>query len=70
MAQAIRLCIQPFDKSGKLDGSNYPLWKFKMKAILSAYELWNTATGADMKPVTRPDPANVGQNIVPIVAEI
>ena len=35
---------------GKLDGMNYPLWKFKMMAILSSYELWDTATGLDKQP--------------------
>ena len=35
---------------GKLDGTNYPLWKFKMMAILSSYELWDTATGLDKQP--------------------
>jgi len=35
---------------GKLDGTNYPLWKFKMMAILSSYELWDTATGIDKQP--------------------
>lgn len=70
MAQPARLRIPPFGESGKLDGSNYPLWKFKMKAILSAYELWDTATGADVRPVARPDPANAGQHIAPTADEI
>ena len=41
-----------------------------MKAILSTYELWDTATGADARPAAIPDPANVGQQIVPTAAEI
>ena len=35
--------------SEKLDGSNYPLQKYKMKAILSTYELWDTTIKMDMK---------------------
>ena len=41
-----------------------------MKAILSAYELWDTATGADVRPVARLDPANGRQHIAPTAAEI
>ena len=70
MAQPARLHIPPFGESGKLDGSNYPLWKFKMKAILSAYELWDTATRVDARPDAMPDQANARQQIVPIAVEI
>ncbi|MCO5576757.1 hypothetical protein L7F22_030576 [Adiantum nelumboides] len=37
----------PFGTEGKLDGTNYMLWKFKIKAILNSYELLQTATGQD-----------------------
>ena len=70
MAQPARLRIPPFRESKKLDNSNYPLWKFKMKAILSAYELWDTATGVDARLIAISDPTNARQQIVPTVAEI
>ena len=35
---------------GKLDGTNYPLWKFKMMAILQSFDLWDTAIGNDPEP--------------------
>ena len=43
-------CPPTLSNDGKLDDTNYPLWKFKMMAILSSYELWDTATGLDMQP--------------------
>ena len=61
MAQPARLHIPPFGESKKLDSSKYPLWKFKMKAILSTYELWDIATKIDAKLARRPDLANAGQ---------
>ena len=61
MAQPARLQIPPFDESRNLDNSNYPLWKFKMKDILSAYELWDTTTRMDMNSVTRLNLANAGE---------
>ena len=55
-----RRCPPPFGNEGKLDGSNYTLWKFKIKAILNSYELLQTATGDDRMPhptVSADDPA-------------
>ena len=47
-------------ESGKLDGKNYPIWKFKMKNLLKLKDLWEIVEGKDerpyvMKPVTVPD---------------
>ncbi|XP_057953875.1 uncharacterized protein LOC131148156 [Malania oleifera] len=43
---------------GKLDGTNYTLWKFKMSAILDSYKLLVTAQGMDLEPIDSPDPTN------------
>ena len=45
-----RPCPLALSNDEKLDDMNYPLWKFKMMAILSSYELWDTATGIDKQP--------------------
>ena len=37
---------------------------------MSAYKLWDIAIGVDTKPVTRLDPTNARQQIVPNVDEI
>ena len=47
-------------ESGKLDGKNYPIWKFKMKNLLKLKDLWEIVEGKDetpyvMKPITVPD---------------
>ena len=46
---------------GKLDGTNYTLWKFKMSAILDSYELLETImgpTGGDHEPMVTSDPTH------------
>lgn len=50
----------PAFTEGKLDGSNYTLWKFKISAILDSYELLDTVLNDDQEPVatreiTNPD---------------
>ncbi|MCO5612829.1 hypothetical protein L7F22_067100 [Adiantum nelumboides] len=40
----------PFGTEGNLDGTNYTLWKFKIKAILNSYELLQMATDQDRMP--------------------
>ncbi|MCO5555536.1 hypothetical protein L7F22_009081 [Adiantum nelumboides] len=50
-----RVCLPAWGIEGKLDGTNYTLWRFTMKAILNAYELWETILGTDQKPVSIPD---------------
>ena len=54
-------------ESGKLDGSNYALWKFKITNILVARKLWvvdmgdfkePTRTETDTKVINRWDEAN------------
>lgn len=40
---------------GKLDGMNYPLWKFKAMAILSSYELYEMVLGNDIEPTPTTD---------------
>ena len=48
----------PAFNEGKLDGTNYTLWKFKISAILDSYELLNTVLGLDPEPVGTPNPNN------------
>ena len=43
----------------KLDDTNYPLWKFKMMAILSSYKLWDTATRLDKQPKATVDASGI-----------
>ena len=53
---------------GKLDGTNYTLWKFKMSAILDSYELLETImgpTGGDPEPMATFDPAHPTTSIPP-----
>ena len=50
---------------GKLDGTNYTLWKFKIRAILDSYELWETANGVDVKPGPTADPNDPSQTLPP-----
>ena len=47
---------------GKLDGTKYTLWKFKIQAILDSYELWEIATGVDVTPGPTTDPNDPSQN--------
>ena len=63
----------PAFSEGKLDGTNYTLWKFKISAILDSYELLDTVmgpTGADPEPVPTPDPTNSSIIIQPDVVDL
>ena len=53
----LRICPPAFNE-GKLDGTNYTLWKFKISAILDSYELLDTVLGLDPEPVGTPNPTN------------
>ena len=35
---------------GKLDGKNYPIWKFKLKNILKLQDLWDITEGKAARP--------------------
>ena len=48
----------PAFNEGKLDGTNYTLWKFKISAILDSYKLLDTILGLDPEPVGSWDPNN------------
>ncbi|MCO5604890.1 hypothetical protein L7F22_059064 [Adiantum nelumboides] len=48
--RALRRRFPPFGTEGKLDGTNYTLWKLNIKALLNSYELLQTATGQDRMP--------------------
>ena len=48
----------PAFNEGKLDGTNYTLWKFKINAILDSYELLDTVLGLDSELVGTPNPNN------------
>ena len=37
-------------ESGKLDGKNYPIWKFKLKNILKLKDLWDITKGKVARP--------------------
>jgi len=55
-----RLHSPAISPEGKLDGINYPLWKFKMIMILQAFKFWDTAIGNDLDPQpTRDSMGNV-----------
>ncbi|MCO5582652.1 hypothetical protein L7F22_036550 [Adiantum nelumboides] len=66
---ATPLCIHPpAFTEGKLDGTNYTLWKFKIFAILDSYELLDTVlgpNGADPEPVATIDSTNPSAAIPP-----
>lgn len=51
---AIRIRPPTFTE-GKLDGSNYLLWKFKITTILDSYELLDTVLDIDAEPVASYD---------------
>ena len=58
----------PAFSEGKLDGSNYTLWKFKISAILDSYDLLENVmgpTGDDPKPLPTPDPQDPSLTIPP-----
>ena len=40
-------------ESGKLDGKNYPIWKFKLKNILKMKDLWDITLGKEGRPEVR-----------------
>ena len=65
-----RVRLPAWGTEGKLDGTNYTLWRFKMKAILSAYELWDTVLGTDLKPVPMQDPNDPSIIFQPNPAEV
>ena len=50
--------VPPTFSEGRLDGTNYTLWKFKISSILDSYELLKTVLGPDPKPQPTPDLAN------------
>ena len=62
--QMLRICTLAFMK-GKLDGTNYTLWKFKITAILDSYELLDVILGANAEPHPTPDPTNPGSTLPP-----
>eukprot|EP00249_Psilotum_nudum_P021751 c28230_g1_i2 orf=592-777(+) len=45
----------PMAESSKLDGTNYSLWKLKMRSALDSYELLNMVLGKDVKPIATID---------------
>jgi len=52
--------LQAIIIDGKLNGINYPLWKFKIMAIPQSSDLWDFAIGNDPKPQpTRESMGNV-----------
>ena len=55
----------PAFTEGKLDGTNYTLWKFKTTAILDLYELLDVILGTDAEPQPTPDPTNPGGTLPP-----
>lgn len=69
-ATATRPRPPPYGKEGKLDGTNYTLWKFKLKVVLSSYELWDTVLGIDQRPGPTQDPADPSVMIQPDAAEL
>ena len=62
--QTLRIHPPTFTE-GKLDGTNYTLWKFKLTTILDSYELLETVLGIDPEPVAMLDPINPGGMIPP-----
>lgn len=38
------------NEHNKLDGSNYPNWKFKMQTLLEAQSAWQIVNGDESKP--------------------
>ena len=47
--------IPNFGEAGKLDGTNYPIWKVKIRSHLVARRLWNLTTGVEEKPADEKD---------------
>ena len=69
-ATATRPRPPPYGKEGKLDGTNYTLWKFKLKVVLSSYELWDTVLGIDQRPGPTQDPANTSVMVQPNATDL
>lgn len=57
LIQTLRIRPPTFTE-GKLDGTNYTLWKFKITSILDSYELLEVVLGTDPEPTATPDPYN------------
>ena len=62
-AQTLRIRPPAFTE-GKLDGTNYTLWKFKITAILNSYELLDVVQSRDAKSQPTLDPANPGNMLL------
>ena len=45
---ATRYQIPNFGETGKLDGTNYLLWKMKVRSHLVLRESWEIATGVEL----------------------
>ena len=61
-AQMLRIRPLAFTE-GKLDGTNYTLWKFKIIAILDSYELLDVVLGKVAELVPTLDPLALGSMI-------
>lgn len=64
LIQTLRIRPPTFTE-GKLDGTNYTLWKFKITSILDSYELLEVVLGTDPEPTATPDPYNLAIIIPP-----
>eukprot|EP00249_Psilotum_nudum_P025147 c29390_g1_i1 orf=407-4477(+) len=47
---SFKIQLPIFTESGKLDGSNYPLWKVKIRSHFVASKLWTVVNGKEAKP--------------------
>ena len=65
-----RVCLPTWGIEGKLDGTNYTLWWFKMKPILNAYELWGTILDIDKKPLLISDPNELSVIFPPNLTDV
>ena len=60
----------PAFTEGKLDGTNYTLWKFKISAILDSYELLDVVLGNLLEPVFISNPLDPAHPSLPDPAEV
>ena len=64
VVQTLHICPPAFMK-GKLDGTSYTLWKFKVTSILESYELLDVSLGIDVEAQSTPNPADPSVMIPP-----
>lgn len=62
-----RYAIPYFGDRQELDGTNYPLWKMKVRSNLVLWESWEIVRGIEVMPQSTISPATTGTSMAAIV---